>query len=188
MFWVFLKPLNLFCHLDYFYFHCLINPPTKGKPQKSAKMTPICGQDDLVLFNFWKQTAVLPSKNLIFKISGQQMMANTKCCLEMLLILCDWHFLLISDVQNVWNKCSIEIPCEVNRGDCRLDNECKGHLICSRNNNKGSTLPHYANHCKEPGDEIFYIVVVRIEIVIKWWFSFLFLHVSKSQYFLQFKF
>ena len=64
-------------------------------------------------------------------------------------------FHLNSDVENVLNKCSAEKPCEVNVGNCSFDNECRGHLICTRNNCEGSTLSLYDKCCQEPGNDIF---------------------------------
>ena len=66
-------------------------------------------------------------------------------------------YYVIPDVQNILNKCTVESPCEANTGDCTLDNECRGHLICTRSNYEGSKLPHSTKFCKEPGDNIFYI-------------------------------
>ena len=73
----------------------------------------------------------------------------------------NWNFgfLLILDVGNVLKKCSTEKPCEVNAGDCSVDKECRGNLICTRNNCEGSTLSLYAKCCQEPGDDIFYISI-----------------------------
>ena len=71
-----------------------------------------------------------------------------------------WSFLIIPDVQKFLNKCSAESPCEANTGYCTLDNECIGHLICTKNNNEGSTLPHSPNQCKEPGDDMFSILAI----------------------------
>merc|ERR1712008_234592 len=53
-------------------------------------------------------------------------------------------------VRNVSNKCLAEKPCEVNAGVCTFDDECRGNLICTRNNCKGSTLSLYAKCCQEP--------------------------------------
>ena len=66
-------------------------------------------------------------------------------------------YLLISDVRNILNKCSAESPCEANTGDCTLDNECRGRLVCTRSNYEGPNLLRSTNFCKEPGDDIFYI-------------------------------
>ena len=57
------------------------------------------------------------------------------------------------------NKCTAEKPCEVNAGDCTFDDECRGNLICTKNNCEGSTLSLNAKCCQEPGGDIFYIIV-----------------------------
>ena len=73
------------------------------------------------------------------------------------IVNCNFGFLLILDVQNVFNKCSVEKPCEVNAGNCSFDSECRGNLICTQNDCKGSTFSLYSKCCQEPGDDIFYI-------------------------------
>jgi hypothetical protein len=95
----------------------------------------------------------------------------------------NWNFgfLLILDVRNVLNICSAENPCEVNAGDCSLDNECRGNLICSRSNCEGPRLSLYAKCCQEPGEDMFYI---SIWLGNYWWiFSLLILiiHISKKK-------
>ena len=107
--------------------------------------------------------------NFVFSRRRQKNLASTEraevkhrdealqCTLHFTLIL--EFFLLISDVRNVLNKCTAEKPCEVNAGDCTFDNECRGNLICTRNNCKGSTVSLYANCCQEPGGDIFYISI-----------------------------
>ena len=73
------------------------------------------------------------------------------------IVNCNFGFLLILDVRNVLNKCSVEKPCEVNAGLCSFDNECRGNLICTRNDCEESTFSLYGKCCQEPGDDIFYI-------------------------------
>ena len=51
----------------------------------------------------------------------------------------------------------MEKPCEVNAGNCSFDSECRGNLICTQNDCKGSTFSLYSKCCQEPGDDIFYI-------------------------------
>ena len=80
-----------------------------------------------------------------------------ECTLPFAIIL--GFFLLFSDVRNVLNKCTAEKPCEANAGDCTFDDECRGNLICTRNNCKGSTMSLYAKCCQEPGGDIFYISI-----------------------------
>ena len=95
----------------------------------------------------------------------------------------NWNFgfLLILDVRNVLNKCSAEKPCEVNAGDCSIDNECRGNLICTRNNCEGSTFSLYAKCCQERGE------VFGLEIIRNWWIFSLSiliickLHISKKK-------
>ena len=73
----------------------------------------------------------------------------------------NWNFgyLLILDVRNVLKICSVEKPCEVNAGDCSIDNECRGNLICTRDNCEGPRLSLYAKCCQEPGNDMFYIII-----------------------------
>merc|ERR1712051_27157 len=68
------------------------------------------------------------------------------------------------DVRNI--LCSAEKPCEVNVGDCSLDNECRGNLICTRNNCEGPRLSLYAKCCQEPGEDIFYLSIL---LGNHWW-------------------
>ena len=88
---------------------------------------------------------------------GQDQDEALECTLPFSLIL--GFFLLFSDVRNVLNKCTAEKPCEVNAGDCTFDDECRGNLICTKNNCEGSTLSLNAKCCQEPGGDIFYIII-----------------------------
>ena len=93
------------------------------------------------------------------------------------IVNCNFGFLLILDVRNVLNKCSFEKPCEVNAGLCSYDNECRGNLICTRNNCEGSTFSLYAKCCQERGE------VFGLKIIRNWWIfslSILIIHISKK--------
>ena len=37
-------------------------------------------------------------------------------------------------------------------GDCDLDNDCKGNLVCGSNNCAGSTFDSTDDCCTDPGD------------------------------------
>merc|ERR1711935_557530 len=67
-----------------------------------------------------------------------------------LFLVCLFSLANCKGVRNVLNKCTAEKPCEVNAGDCTFDNECRGNLICTRNNCEGSTVSLYAKCCQEP--------------------------------------
>jgi len=72
-----------------------------------------------------------------------------------LFLVCLFSLANCKDVRNVLNKCTAEKPCEVNAGDCTFDNECRGNLICTRNNcEEGSTVSLYAKCCQKPEQPI----------------------------------
>ena len=45
--------------------------------------------------------------------------------------------------------CSVAAPCAINEGDCDIDSECKGNLICG-SNNCPAHFPSKADCCESP--------------------------------------
>ena len=59
---------------------------------------------------------------------------------------CDWS----GDThESTWECCSTSEPCALFEGDCELDDECIGHLLCGSNNCLGF-FPSTADCCYDP--------------------------------------
>ena len=62
---------------------------------------------------------------------------------------------LLSVCDNIWDCCTIENPCGLNKGDCDLNDHCLNDLVCGIAN-CGSEFPVNTDCCETSGKHFFF--------------------------------
>ena len=67
----------------------------------------------------------------------------------------------IGNKTEVYKCCTSKNKCDLNQGDCDLDTDCSGELVCGSNNCQHPFLPD-ADCCEKPGNFIMFLKKVEI--------------------------
>ena len=60
---------------------------------------------------------------------------------------------IFTDCDNIWDCCTSENPCGLNRGDCDLNDHCMNDLVCGIAN-CGEGFPENSDCCETSGTYI----------------------------------